>query len=398
MNDVNQKTAEVDPQQLLLPKEVLFCKRCVMSNQRPRIEFDEEGICSACRYAERKEEGIDWDLRRREFQDLCDRHRRKDGHYDVIVPCSGGKDSSTIAHRLKHEYGMHPLCVTFSPPIYTAIGWKNLRSFIDAGFDHVLLTPNGVINRGLTKAGFIHLGDHNEVFDRGQMSGPFKVAAHYRVPLVMYGENGEAEYGGTTRNNDVPGMPWDDFERIYYSVGLDKLYGQALENGYFTGPVHPGMLEMYTMPDRDQLRDIGMEMHWFAYYHKWVPQENYYYAAKHCGFEANPEGRTEGTYSKYAQLDDLTDSFLYYLMFIKYGFGRATSDAAHEIRDGHINREEAVALVRRYDGEFPAKSFRTFLEYLSMTEGEFWAVVDRFRLPHIWKREDGEWKLRAQVQ
>jgi N-acetyl sugar amidotransferase len=397
MSVTSYNNLEIDPQQKALPKEVKFCTRCVMSNQRPRITFDEKGVCSACRHYERKHEGIDWDQRKRSFQALCDRHRSKDGSYDVVVPCSGGKDSSTIAHRLKHEYGMHPLCVTFSPPIYSEIGWRNLRAFIDHGFDHILVSPSGTVNRPLTKAGFVHLGDHNEIFDHGQMSAPFKVAFNYGVKLVMYGENGEAEYGGTSSNNDKTGMPWEDFERIYYSTGLDNLIAYAQDKGYFKEKVEPKLFDVYRLPPLDRLIEAGVEMHWFGFYHFWVPQENYYHAAKYTGFKANPEGRTEGTYSRYAQLDDLTDSFLYYLMFVKYGFGRATSDAAHEVRDGHITREEAVALVQRYDGEFPARHFKTFLEYLEMTEEEFHQVVDRFRLPHIWERVGGEWRLRHKV-
>lgn len=389
---------DIDPQQLVLPNEVKFCVRCVMSNQRPRILFDEENVCSACRYTERKKNEIDWAERAKMFRDLCDRFRSKDGSYDVIVPCSGGKDSSTIAHRLKYEYDMHPLCVTFSPPVYSQIGWKNLRSFIDHGFDHILISPNGIVNRAMTKAGFIHLGDHNEVFDHGQMSAPFKVAANYGINLVMYGENGEAEYGGTVRNNDKPGMPWEDFEKIYYSASFENLVEMAAENGYFKEPITPNSFDVYKLPDISILEKQGIEMHWFGFYHNWIPQENFYHAAKYTGFEANPEGRTEGTYSKYAQLDDLTDSFLYYMMFIKYGFGRATSDAAHEIRDGHITREEGVALVKRYDGEFPHRNFKTFLEYIDITEDKFWQVVDKFRLPHIWKKEAGQWVLRKQVE
>jgi len=388
---------EIDPQQLALPKEVKFCTKCVMSNQRPRITFDENGVCSACNYAATKHQNIDWDLRTKQFKDLCDRHRSADGSWDVIVPCSGGKDSSRIAHQLKHDYGMHPLCVTFSPPVYTDIGWKNLRAFIDSGFDHILVSPNGAVNKGLTKAGFIHLGDHNEIFDHGQMSAPFRVAAEKGIKLVMYGENGEAEYGGTSDINDKPGMPWADFELTYYSTGLDNFIDMAQQMGYFKEPVDARSFDAYRMPELEDLEKLGIEMHWFGYYHFWVPQENYYYAAKHTGFQANPEGRTIGTYSKYAQLDDLTDSFLYFLMFIKYGFGRTTSDAAHEVRDGHINREEAVELVKRYDGEFPEKVFGVFLNYLDITEEEFWNVTDKFRMDHIWKKENGMWKLRHQV-
>lgn len=387
---------KLDPQQLELPAEVKFCTRCVMSNQRPRITFDENGVCSACSYADYKKT-IDWDARKKQFEELCDKHRSNDGSYDVIVPCSGGKDSSTIAHRLKYEYGMHPLSVTFSPPVYSDIGFKNLRNFIDNGFDHILVTPNGRVHRALTKESFIRLGDHNEIFDHGQMSVPFQMAVKYNVKLVMYGENGEAEYGGTSRNNELPGMPWDDFEKIYYSTGLDHLIQTTKDNGYFPDPVTDRDFDIYRLPDIDLLRKLGVEMHWFAYYHPWVPQENFYYAAEHTGFEVNPEGRTEGTYSRYAQLDDLTDSFLYYMMFVKYGFGRATSDAAHEVRDGHITREEAISLVHRYDGEFPSKTFQLFLDYIDITEEEFECVVDKFRMDHIWKKVDGEWVLRTRV-
>jgi N-acetyl sugar amidotransferase len=397
----NQSTSiqdlEVDPQQMKLPTEVKFCTRCVMSNQRPRIVFDEECVCSACRYSDIKNIGRDWPLLQQQFMDLCDRHRSNDGSYDVIVPCSGGKDSSAIAHRLKTEYKMNPLCVTFSPPVYSEIGWKNLRSFIDAGFDHSLISPRGTIHRGLTKAGFVHLGDHNEIFDHGQMSAPFAEAVRHGVKLVIYGENGEAEYGGTTDNNDKPGMPWEDFKRCYYSTGLDDLIETALDKNYISEKTQPNSFDIYRLPNIDKMQELGVEMHWFAYYHLWTPQENYYHAAKYTGFKANPEGRTEGTYSKYAQLDDLTDPFLYYMMFVKYGFGRATSDAAHEVRDGHIERDEAIALVKRYDDEFPARYFEVFLEYVDLTKDEFWEVVDRFRLPHIWKKEGNNWKLRFQV-
>jgi N-acetyl sugar amidotransferase len=381
---------------LELPNEVKFCSNCVMSNQRPRITFDKNGVCSACRYSEYKKTRVDWDERKKMFRDLCDQYRSKDGSYDVVVPCSGGKDSSAIAHKLKHEYGMHPLCVTFSPPVYSDIGWKNLRRFIDAGFDHVLISPGGTVNRALTRMCFELYGDHNEIFDRGQMSAPFRAAVQYNIKLVMYGENGEAEYGGSSNYNDCPGMPWEAFEKVYYSSSLDDIYKLARDLDYLPG-IRPSDLDVYRLPPLELVKKTGVQMHWFGYYHFWVPQEHYYYAAKHTGFQANPEGRMEGTYSKYAQLDDLTDSFLYYMMFIKFGFGRATSDAAHEIRDGHISREEGVALVNRYDGEFPAKSFPLFLDYLGISEEEFVETVDKFRLPHIWNIENGTWVLRNKV-
>ena len=387
----------MDDQLPKLPKEVKFCRKCVMSNQRPRITFDENGICNACNYAEMKR-GFDWDARKQELVELCDRHRSKDGSYDIIVPCSGGKDSSTIAYRLKYEYKMHPLCVTFSPPQYSQIGFENLRRFIDSGFDHVLASPNGKLNRVLSKLCFILLGDHNEIFDHGQYGYPFRVALQNNVKLVMYGENAEAEYGGTMKGAEKPTRDWSEFDECWFSNTIENIFKIGLEDGYFTEEVEERNLDIYQLPPIEQLEKAGVVLHFFGYYHHWTPQENYYFAAEHTGFQANPQGRNEGTYSKYAQLDDATDTFLYYLMYIKFGFGRSTSDSAHEIRDGHITREEAVALVHRYDGEFPHRNFDLFLKYLDITEDEFHQIVDRFRLPHIWTKEHGEWKLIKRVE
>ena len=109
--------------------------------------------------------------------------------------------------------------------------------------------------------------------------------------------------------------------------------------------------------------------------------------------------RSEATYSKYASLDDLTDPFHYYMSLIKFGIGRTTSDAAHEIRDGHLTREEGVALVRRYDQEFPEKYFNKFLEYLDITEKEFWGIVNAYRSmsPHLWEKVNDAWGLKHTV-
>jgi len=153
------------------------------------------------------------------------------------------------------------------------------------------------------------------------------------------------------------------------------------------------------VPDQKKVAELNAQMHWFSFYKKWVPQENYYYAAENTAFQANPDGRSEGTYSKYASLDDRTDGFHFYLAYIKFGIARATSDASHEIRDGHLTREEGVALVHRYDGEFPKKYFKDFLEYLSITESEFWEVINFYRSlsPHLWEKSGAEWKLKHKV-
>lgn len=373
-----------------LPTEVRHCTRCVISNQRPRITFDADGVCSACRYAERKRQVIDWPARARELEALCDRYRRDDGRFDVLVPCSGGKDSGYVAHVLKTRYGMHPLTVTWAPHWYTDIGWQNLHSLVHAGFDNVTFTPNGIVHRILTRLAFVQLGDPFQPFIYGQKNFPLLTAIQYDIPLVMYGENGEVEYGGDMKNADRPTHDTgSDMLKHYFS-------GVAPEDWARHG-IDARDLRVYSTPDRAALQRTGVACHFLSYYLRWVPQECYYHCSEHTGFQANPAGRSEGTYSRYASLDDRLDGFHYYLAYIKFGLGRATSDAAHEIRDGHITRSEGVALVHRFDGEFPARHFQDFLAYTGLGEDEFWACVDRWRSPHLWDRAGGTWRLRHRV-
>jgi len=211
--------------------------------------------------------------------------------------------------------------------------------------------------------------------------------------------NGEAEYAGEPTITDRPFVPSEEFSRLYFKgANLEDTVRYGMEKkDYFDKNFTEADLAFYKPPTKGQLEKAGIEgKYFFGYYKKWVPQENYFYAAEHTGFEANPE-RTEGTYSKYASIDDKLDGIHYFMKFIKFGFGRATDDASHEVRDGHITRDEAIALVKRYDGEFPRKYFRDFLEYLDITEEHFWDVVDSYRLPHIWTETNTGWQLRKTV-
>ncbi len=374
-----------------LPNEVKFCKTCTISNQRPRIKFDEQGVCSACRYAEFKKTGIDWDKREEELVALLDKHRRNDGSYDVIVPASGGKDSAYIAHQLKHKYGMNPLTVTFSPHLYTDIGWQNHQNMIHKGGLHnVNSGVAGDIHRKLTKLSFEILGDPFQPFIYGVTNFPLQISERYQIPLIMYGENGEVEYGGDLKNAYIPTRDYKTDHSKHYFSGLAP--EDLVKYGIDKKEIVP-----YMAPNIERLDDLGTELHFFGYYRRWVPQEMYYYCVENTGFSANPV-RSEGTYSKYASLDDRLDGFHYFLGFIKFGIGRCTSDASHEIRDGHITREEGVTLVNKFDGEFPKNNFDQFLEYCDIDEGYFWEVIDSWRSDHIWSKDTaGDWKLNHTV-
>ncbi len=392
----------IDKQMQNRPKEVFYCRKCVVSNQRPRITFDERGVCSACNYAEMKHNLIDWTQREEMLRGLLARFRSSDGSYDCIVPSSGGKDSSFVAHSLKHDYGMHPLTVTWAPFMYTDVGWQNYVNFKDHGFDNILCFPDGIRHRKLARVAFELLGDAWEPFAYGQKAWAYHMACKFSIPLIFYGESGEIEYGGSIKNLDKPKEPVSDWRDLYYKgSSVDDLVAHGVEAGIFTPEeAADDDMMLYRAPAERDMERVDPEMHWFSFYKKWVPQENYYYAVEHTGFQANFDGRSEGTYSKYASLDDKTDGFHFYLAFIKYGIARATSDAAHEIRDGHLTREEGVALVQRYDGEFPSKYYPEFLEYLGISDEEFWEVINCYRelSPHLWAKENGEWKLLHRVE
>lgn len=392
-----------------LPSEVTFCKRCTMSNQRPSsvvefkhkpsdkkptIVFDEEGICSACRFTEIKETKIDWDLREKELAELCDKHRSKDGSYDCIIPGSGGKDSAYVSHLLKYKYNMTPLTVTWSPHKYTNIGWQNFQDWIHAGFDNILTTPNGKLHRLLTRLAFENLCHPFQPFIIGQKMTAPRYSALYSIPLIIYGES-PVEYGNNIEEADRPTM----FHSFYTEKpDIDSLFlgGLSARELIENHGVSRSDLNPYLPIDGERLQKIGTEVHFISYYLKWDPQENYYYAAEHTGFNANVE-RTEGSYSKYSSIDDEIDPFHYFTTLVKFGIGRATYDSAQEIRSGKITREEGVALVQRYDTEFPAKYFRNMLDYMGITKERFWEIIDRSRSPHLWKKVHNEWQLRHQV-
>jgi N-acetyl sugar amidotransferase len=408
-----------------LPREVRFCKSCVISNQRPNsaveyshtresvkqtINLDEHGICDACRVAEQKKRTIDWTLRERELRELCDRHRRNDGSYDCLVPGSGGKDSFYAAHVLKYKYGMHPLTVTWAPHIYTDWGWKNFQAWIHAGFDNYLCTPNGRVHRLLTRLAVENLFHPFQPFIIGQKSLAPRMAILKDIPLVFYGEN-EGEYGNPMSSIQHAKRDWEYFTAQEKSKVF--LGGVSLADLRDDFGVDNNDLQPYLPADPEDVKKHKIEVHYLGYYLKWHPQSCYYYSVEHGGFQASPE-RTPGTYSKYNSIDDRIDDFHYYTTFIKFGIGRATYDAAQEIRSGDITREEGVALVKRFDGEFPERFADEVFRYLSidpaafpraskmfeqpiMNREYFLALADRFRSPHLWKWENGSWRLRNTV-
>ena len=393
-----------------LPEKVKFCKKCVISNQRPSstvefkhddksnkavIEFDENQVCSACRYNEIKNKDIDWREREEYLHKLLDKHRSKDGSYDVIVPGSGGKDSAYTSHLLKYKYGMNPLTVTWAPHLYTEIGWENMQNWSHVGgLDNLLFTPNGRLHRLMTKNAFHNLLHPFQPFIIGQrIIGPM-MAKNYGVKLVMYGEN-QAEYGNSISENRKPLMNMDFFST---KDPLKMMFGGKTMREYIESyNFSKNDFKPYIAPKKQEILDSKIEVHYLSFYTKWDPQECYYYAVENTGFKPNKE-RTEGTYSKYSSIDDKIDPFHYYTTLIKFGIGRCTYDASQEVRNEKITRDEAAYLVEKYDTEFPSKFFKEFLEYIDTSEENFFKTVEKFRSPHIWGKDStNQWKLRHNV-
>lgn len=391
-----------------LPLEVKYCKKCTISNQRPNtsiefkntkdskksfINFDENGVCDACRYAEIKKK-IDWGEREKELIDLLNKFRRNDGRFDVIVPGSGGKDSIMTAHILKYKYNMNPLLVTWPPILYTDIGRRNFSNWLNMGFANYTYHPNQKVHRLLTKLAFENLLHPFQPFTIGQKNLAPKLALLLDIPLVFYGEH-EAEYGSDIKATQTSKR---DINSFAGEIDLNKIYlgGVAVKDLIKEYNFLESDFEAYLPADIDEVRKKGIEFHYLGYFIKWHPQEVYYYAVENSDFMPN-DFRTEGSYSKYSSLDDKIDWLHYYARYIKFGMGRATNDTAQEIRNGDITRDEGIRLVKKFDGEIPKIYLKECLEYMSISEEKFWEIIDNFRPEHLWKKENGMWRLKYPI-
>jgi N-acetyl sugar amidotransferase len=289
---------------------------------------------------------------------------------------------------------MHPLTVTWPPILYTEYGYKNFLNWVEVGgFDNVTFKPNGRVQKLLTKLSIENLLHPFQTFILGQKNIAPKLAVKYQIPLIFYGES-EAEYG-----NPIAETQTSLRDKSYHTM-------QDPSEIHLAGVPIPELIEKYNLSFNDlaaflpedykKLESSQIEVHYLGYYTKWTPQEAYYYSVEHIGFQARPF-RTEGTYSKYNSIDDKIDDLHYYTTYIKFGLGRASYDASQEIRNRHLTREDGVALVRRFDGEFPERYFREVMDYLEIDPDQFHKLCDSYRSPHLWKKENGDWRLRHQV-
>lgn len=363
------------------------CTKCIMPDTRPRLTFGADGVCAACEWAEIKKTKIDWEARRAELRTLCDSIRGKQ-RYDCIVPASGGKDSTYVADKMKNEFGLNVLTVTITPPLETDIIQKNMMNFLNHGFDNIKVTPNPKIAQEINKYGFVEQGRPLLSWTSCLNSVMFRMAMDYHVPLIMFGEEGETEYGGSTALRYTP----------YYDIDVAiEVYTYGNDPKQYTKTHDERELSFWLYPSREALKESNFKVAHWSYYENWDSYEHYTFARDHYNMQA-AEGRNTGTYTSFGQLDTPLYKLHTYMMYLKFGFGRCLQDACIDIRGGRITREEAVELARKYDGEYIGEDIPVFLDYYQMTREEFDNVLDRHANKDLFEKKNGIWTPKFTVE
>lgn len=350
---------------------IRYCTNCIMPSTRPEQVFDGDGVCDACNSARKKHRDIDWAARRKELEEILQRYRGDGRNYDAVIPVSGGKDSVYQALTMRDTYGMHPLCVNHVPCDFTEVGWKNLIFLRDLGFDIIHVAANRRAYRKMVQIGFEKLGDCCWPEHIGIFTAPVRVAVQYQIPLIIWGENSQFEYGGpaTKRDNHYLDRNWlEQFQMLGYRI---------------SDVVHDGVdyneIRTFHYPSDEDVRRVGVTGLFLGYYEKWDSKRNADLAIS-LGWNRNPDGPVEGAYNDIENLDCKWIGGLHdYMKFIKYGYGRATDQLCIEIRAGRMTRQEALEKLRQSsEGQVPWKYVPDLLEYLGITREKFVSVLDRF--------------------
>lgn len=368
--------------------KVKYCKKCVVpSASAVPVEFDEEGVCSACKVSKQKFE-IDWEKRGKQLGRLLEQYRSKDkSNYDCIIAVSGGKDSYFQIHTIKNVYGMNPLLVTYNGNNWTKVGYENLHNMREAfSCDHIFVTPSIDVIKRMNRLCFRMMGDMNWHAHCGIFTVPYRVAVNYNIPLVFYGEHGFMDLGGMHSYNDF--VEHTARYRKEHSLRGYDWYDMI---GDEQDPIEENELLWAKYPTDEEIKRIGVRGIYLANYVKWEPNEHTKLVVEKYGFKISEES-FDRTYRKMSNLDDMHENGIHdYLKYIKFGYGRCTDHVCKDIRDGKMTREEGVELVKQYDHIKPRDLYR-WLEYVNMTEDEFDRISDTFRDSRVWEKDSaGNW-------
>ena len=363
-----------------------YCKKCLYPNTKPQLQFDERGICSACNNHKLKDE-VNWVKKKEDLLLILEKYRSKNGNnYDCIIPVSGGKDSTFQTYTIKETFGLNPLAVNFHPHDQTEIGRKNLENLKQLGVDCIEFSANPLVYSKLAKFGLVELGDFQWPEHIGIFTVPVQVAVRYKIPLIIWGENPQLEYGQPTNidTDTILDREWNEKNGGYF---LDKIKPKDMTKyGFKTKELIP-----YIYPSDDDIRRIGVTGIFLGSYIKWDLFKQLDFV-KELGFSENDEVK-EGTYDKWENLDVYFTVFHDYFKFLKYGFGRTTDHASIEIRYERITREQGIELVKKYEGKIPRKYLDKFLKSADISEQEFHDICDKFTNKEIFlTNEDGSIK------
>ena len=355
---------------------------------RPRISFNLEGVCNACLWVEEKAT-LDWSERNQELESLLSKHRSDGKYFDCLVPVSGGKDGSYVAYQLKHKFGMNPLTVTITPALPLSLGEENLRAFVESGYNHISVNPAHEAMRELNKFGFDLMGFPYYGWLIAIQAGVIRVAKQFNIGLIFYGEDGEVEYGGTSETAKSPIYNVGYMKKVYLEGGYEKVLAASsisVADKYF-----------FTFPSDEELAESSISITHWSYFENWDPYRNYLIAKEHCGLK-EAEDTNSGTFTNFSQNDQALYALHTYLMYLKFGFGRANQDASIEIRRGAMTRDQAVNLVRLYDGHFPEEFLALYLDYYQINEEEFLNILDKYANRDLFEKIDNRWSPKFELE
>ena len=359
-----------------------YCKKCLYPDTKPQLVFDENGICSACKNHELKEK-IDWKSKEKELKEILEKFRSKNNYYDCIIPVSGGKDSHFQTYTIKEKFGLNPLVVNFHPLDQTEIGKKNLDNLKKLGVDCIEFSPNPNVYLNLARFGLKKLGDFQWPEHIGIFTVPVQIAVKYKIPLIIWGENPQFEYGQPTdiSIDTILDRKWLEKNGGYF---LDKIKPQdMIKHGFELNDIQP-----YLYPSDEEINQAGVTGIFLGSYIKWDIFKQLE-TVKTIGFQENDEPK-EGTFNKWENLDVYFTVFHDYFKFLKYGFGRATDHASIEIMHGRISREQGLKLVKQYEGKIPRKYLKKFLEFADMSMDDFIGICNEFTNKEIFKVDENQ--------
>ncbi len=358
-----------------------YCKRCVMPDTRPDIVFNEEGICDPCVSTEKKNKEVNWEERKQKFEEIVNKYKSKSpGQYDCVIPVSGGKDSTYQVYVMTKVYGLKPLCVCFEPTIPTKIGLRNLRNLNRMGVDLIHFKKNPVAYKKLVRKGLERVGDNEWPNHAGIFTVPVNMALKFKIPLIIWGENPQLEYGGpvSSRESKVLDRRWlEEF---------GGLLGNRVED-MIDEDVSLSDLKPYIYPSDEEIKEVGVTGVFLGYFFPWDSRNQIKIIKKECNWKSKGTPM-EGSYTDFEDLDCHSMVIHEYLKHVKYGFGRGTDHACTDIRKGRMSREEAVKLVNEHDGKIPEEALKAFLKYLKISREEFFKMIEPFTNNLIFKKDE----------